>query len=508
MNAYRSFHSRTSYLRDRPPSVRPVPACPDPPQGGIPLPWAPPAPADLFDVLQARRCQRAFTGEPLPLLRLGQWLCAALGPSGEPLGGQVRRRAYPSAGALYPDRVYVVALRVEGLEAGVYRYHPLENTLAPVAPGAGPDEALNLAHEPDLARAAVAVFITARLERAVEKYGDRAYRFALQESGHMAQNLLLGAAALGMRATVLGSFLEDASAELLGLPPDELVLYALLAGPARPDPGLDEAAVPAPQPWWQWRLYADDPFRGLSEVRGRLLEPLEREGLIEGHWFMLKSDGGPHVRLRLRPSDLAEAGEVAARLERGLADLETQGLFRAVPTVYEPEEGLFGGRAALEATHRMFCADARVALAAHALGGPDRYLASHLWSELMLRALGLDAFEQWDVWRRVRTLRPGSVEGLEERVRRLAGVLQQLHLQPDEALEASFRRLVPCAQEALAGLRAWGQALQGLNREGRLERGLRGIAAACTLFHWNRMAFAWLEHLLIAEARYRSTRPE
>ena len=81
-----------------------------------------PAPAragttSVEEALAARRSVRAYTAEPLTLADCAQLLWAAQGVT-SPEG----LRTAPSAGALYPLEVFLVAGRVTDLPAGVYRY--------------------------------------------------------------------------------------------------------------------------------------------------------------------------------------------------------------------------------------------------------------------------------------------------------------------------------------------------------------------------------------------------
>src|SRR5205807_8236244 len=52
---------------------------------------------------------------------------------------------------------------------------------------------------------ALCIVLVARLARVQAKYRERAYRFVLQESGHIAQNLVLAAASLDRKSTRLNS---------------------------------------------------------------------------------------------------------------------------------------------------------------------------------------------------------------------------------------------------------------------------------------------------------------
>jgi hypothetical protein len=80
----------------------------------------------LMTVLHARRSQRSYRDEPISPAELGQLLFAAQGITYPP--GELR--AAPSAGALYPIELYVLAHRVADLPTGLYHYavqtHELE----------------------------------------------------------------------------------------------------------------------------------------------------------------------------------------------------------------------------------------------------------------------------------------------------------------------------------------------------------------------------------------------
>ena len=80
--------------------------------------------------LDTRRSLREFAGEPLGLPELAQLLWAAQGVT-----TRDGRRTAPSAGALYPLEVCVVAGSVTGVPAGVYRYVPADHRLVRAASG-------------------------------------------------------------------------------------------------------------------------------------------------------------------------------------------------------------------------------------------------------------------------------------------------------------------------------------------------------------------------------------
>lgn len=151
-------------------------------------------------------------------------------------------RAVPSAGALYPLEVYFRSSHVEGLAPGIYHYNPKENALD--ALGASEQSLAASTIYPDFVEsAAVTLFITAVFERTTWKYGDRGYRYALFEAGHVAQNAALVAAALGLGCFSLGGFIDREIDDLLGLDgvTHSTLCMLCLGGHA---PGVAEAAPP------------------------------------------------------------------------------------------------------------------------------------------------------------------------------------------------------------------------------------------------------------------------
>jgi SagB-type dehydrogenase family enzyme len=180
----------------------------------------------LERVLAERRSLREFAPTPLGLSELGQLLWAAQGIT-NPRGF----RTAPSAGALYPLEIFVIAGAVDGLTQSVYRYEPRSHRLEPIADG-DHRKALGQAAlgQNWLADAPVTLVIAAVYARSTCKYGERGVRYTHMEVGHAAQNLFLQAAALGLGTVVVGAFREDRVSQLLGLPRDVRPLALMPVG--------------------------------------------------------------------------------------------------------------------------------------------------------------------------------------------------------------------------------------------------------------------------------------
>ncbi|MDP1647067.1 MAG: SagB/ThcOx family dehydrogenase [Rubrivivax sp.] len=175
--------------------------------GGLPLEQA----------LARRRSVRRYAAQPLALAAVSQLLWAAQGTTG--FGG---RRTAPSAGALYPLELRLVATRVEGLVAGGHRYLPATHALLfSSAEVTASDLQQAAMGQQAVGVAAVVVVITAVEARTAGRYGAKAARYVAFEAGAASQNLALQAAALGLGTVVIGGFDEAALARALRLPPGE-----------------------------------------------------------------------------------------------------------------------------------------------------------------------------------------------------------------------------------------------------------------------------------------------
>jgi SagB-type dehydrogenase family enzyme len=162
--------------------------------------------------LQSRRSVRDFRSKSLRLDEVSQLLWAAQGVTYR------RLRTAPSAGALYPLDVYVVVGRVEGLEAGAYRYDPQRHTLEIVTAGDLRKRLSRAAFGQEwVHEGAIALVFTAQYEKTVAKYGDRGIRYVHVEAGHAMQNVYLQAESLGLGTVTIGAFSDGSVKEMLQL---------------------------------------------------------------------------------------------------------------------------------------------------------------------------------------------------------------------------------------------------------------------------------------------------
>lgn len=196
-------------------------------QGILKLPAvAPERDTCLRQILQQRRTHRGFGSRPLSLDQVAQLLWAAQGISSDE-----GLRTAPSAGALYPLEVHLVAARVNGLPAGHYRYDPMQQTLRNANRGDLSGHIVEAALGQAWIAQAPAIFIISAVEsRTTHKYGRRGVRYVHMEAGNVGQNLLLQATALGLVAATVGAFDDRQLQQVLEIPEDERPLLILPVG--------------------------------------------------------------------------------------------------------------------------------------------------------------------------------------------------------------------------------------------------------------------------------------
>jgi len=127
-------------------------------------------------------------------------------------------RSAPSAGALYPNEIYVAAGIVEGLVPGLYNYQVMDASLVALRQGgqilqeAGSTLTSGSGHVP-----AASLLITGIFFRSAWKYRARAFRYVLLDAGHLIENLVLAASAYGYAYSVHYDFDDDDAGHLLGI---------------------------------------------------------------------------------------------------------------------------------------------------------------------------------------------------------------------------------------------------------------------------------------------------
>ncbi|MBE9077158.1 SagB/ThcOx family dehydrogenase [Romeria aff. gracilis LEGE 07310] len=184
--------------------------------------------AELEQTLLTRRSTRRYTGDPLTQAELLALLDFTYHP--EHLSEQ-GFDAQPDYFDLSLIQTFIAVSGVDSLEPGCYHYAPQAEELRQIRFKQFRQELHFLCLGQELGRdAGAVVFHTANLAQAVERYGDRAYRYLHMDAGHLGQRLNLAAVRLGLGVSGIAGFFDDQVNEVLGIPEDEAVLYITTLG--------------------------------------------------------------------------------------------------------------------------------------------------------------------------------------------------------------------------------------------------------------------------------------
>ncbi|WP_394939634.1 SagB/ThcOx family dehydrogenase [Psychromicrobium sp. YIM B11713] len=152
-------------------------------------------------------------------------------------------RGAPSAGGLYPIDCYLCVNNVQGLPKGFYALAPATAEVHRLPLEQDPRKFLqeSLVFQNLAEHSAFHVFFIASMPRLRVKYGQRSYRFALIETGHLAQAMIMCAQESGLASCAVGGFIDQKIDDLLCLDGvEQSVLYSVAFG--QPDfPGRTAA---------------------------------------------------------------------------------------------------------------------------------------------------------------------------------------------------------------------------------------------------------------------------
>ena len=177
--------------------------------------------------LLQRRSIRNYGDQPLSVEQVSQLLWAAQG-----ITDSAGHRTAPSAGALYPLEIFLLAGEVDGMAQGVYRYIPAEHALSLLRPEDRRQELQMAAlNQSAIGDGAVVILLAGVYERTEVKYGTRGAQYVHIEVGNVAQNIYLQATALDLGTVFIGAFYEDLVKAAIGLGEAEEPLGIMPVGP-------------------------------------------------------------------------------------------------------------------------------------------------------------------------------------------------------------------------------------------------------------------------------------
>jgi len=193
---------------------------------------------DYMQLLDTRRSLRNYSGKPMTQAQLAFMLWSVQGVQSY-RGNVATFRTVPSGGARHPFETYIAVQNVEGLEPGLYRHLPMESvgeklaTIERLGPIEDYSEKITsmLAGQAWAAKAPIILFYSCVPYRAEWRYVSAAHRVALIDLGHVGQNAMLSAVALGLGSCCMAAFDQQRCDEVLGFDGlNEYTVYAVSVG--------------------------------------------------------------------------------------------------------------------------------------------------------------------------------------------------------------------------------------------------------------------------------------
>lgn len=201
----------------------------DDPSRSSEIPLPPPLLTSSLSIESAiiqRHSVRDFSQRPLSLSHLSQLLWSAQGITHAPA-----LRAAPSAGALYPLRLYLAVADVTNLQPGIYSYNVQHHSLTKMADGDVRQALCAAAYsQASIAQGAASIVIAGVYERVAQKYGVKAPLYAWAEAGGAAENAALQAVSLGLGTVYIGAFDSEAVRQTMKMAPEEECVCILPIG--------------------------------------------------------------------------------------------------------------------------------------------------------------------------------------------------------------------------------------------------------------------------------------
>jgi len=192
---------------------------------------------DYMQLLDTRRSLRNYSDKPMTQAQLAFMLWSTQGVQGK--RGVSTFRTVPSGGARHPFETYIAVQAVEGLQPGLYRYLPIENMEEKIAAieYLGPIDEYKekitamLAGQAWASKAPIVLFYSCVPYRAEWRYVQAAHRVVLIDLGHLGQNAMLSAVALGLGSCCMAAFDQQLCDETLGFDGlNEYTVYAISVG--------------------------------------------------------------------------------------------------------------------------------------------------------------------------------------------------------------------------------------------------------------------------------------
>ncbi|MCK5117816.1 MAG: SagB/ThcOx family dehydrogenase [Candidatus Aegiribacteria sp.] len=186
---------------------------------------------DLLTVVIGRESRRHYLPAPLSLSELSFLLFSTQGIRHTP-HPSVSLRTVPSAGARHSFETYLLVRNVQSVDPGLYRYLPLDHTLAHLGDRIPPSSVIEGCLDQRFTGECSVTFIWTVIPYRTEwRYGPVSHKIIAIDAGHVCQNLYLACTASGLGSCAIGAYDQDIMDTLLHLDgSDEFVIYIAPVG--------------------------------------------------------------------------------------------------------------------------------------------------------------------------------------------------------------------------------------------------------------------------------------
>jgi amino acid adenylation domain-containing protein len=177
-----------------------------------------------------RQSYRQFLDAAISLEQLSLLLSCLLQMKLE--GVPLPKYRYASVGNLYPVQAYVLIKpqRVQGIEPGIYYYHPVEHQLVLMTAVSEIDSSAYGGNQPVFENAAFSLFLMGELQAIAPMYGELAKDFCLLEAGYISQLLMETAPEYDIGLCPIGYLQLEKWRDVFALSTTQVLLHSFVGG--------------------------------------------------------------------------------------------------------------------------------------------------------------------------------------------------------------------------------------------------------------------------------------
>lgn len=184
----------------------------------------------LNQVYLRRQSYRQFLDKPILLEQFSKFVSCLLQMKLD--GFPLPKYRYASAGSLYPVQtyLYIKPNRIEGIEAGIYYYHPADHRLVLLSAATEIEGCVYAGNQLIFEQSAFSLFLIGQMSAIKPMYGELARDFCLLEAGYISQLLMETAPEHEIGLCPIGTLEFEGLRDLLRLEATQVLLHSFVGG--------------------------------------------------------------------------------------------------------------------------------------------------------------------------------------------------------------------------------------------------------------------------------------